>query len=154
VELTALTTEELQAVHPAFAADWSEVFDLERALARRAGTGMPGAKQVARQLARWRKVLKPDRPRPGRTGSRFRDARAVPNRPVGSGAGAFRSGIVFAFFNALSWQIGIGTPMVLFAEQLGATPFQVGLAYSFVFVLTPVQNPVHGVAAAVTGSRR
>jgi argininosuccinate lyase len=57
VELTALTTEELQAVHPAFAADWSEVFDLERALARRAGTGMPGAKQVARQLARWRKVL-------------------------------------------------------------------------------------------------
>ena len=25
----------------------------------------------------------------------------------------FRAGIVFAFFNALSWQIGIGTPMVL-----------------------------------------
>ena len=51
----------------------------------------------------------------------------------------YRSGIVFAFFNALSWQIGIGTPMVLFAEQLGASPFEVGLAYSFVFVLTPVQ---------------
>jgi MFS family permease len=51
----------------------------------------------------------------------------------------FRPGIVFAFFNALAWQIGIGTPMVLFAEQLGATPFQVGLAYSFVFVLTPIQ---------------
>jgi argininosuccinate lyase len=57
VELTALTTGDLQAVHPAFAADWSEVFDLERALERRAGTGMPGAKQVARQLARWRKAL-------------------------------------------------------------------------------------------------
>ena len=51
----------------------------------------------------------------------------------------FRPGLVFAFFNALAWQIGIGTPMVLFAEQLGASPFQVGLAYSFVFVLTPVQ---------------
>lgn len=51
----------------------------------------------------------------------------------------FRPGLVFAFFNALAWQIGIGTPMVLFAEELGASPFQVGLAYSFVFVLTPVQ---------------
>jgi MFS family permease len=51
----------------------------------------------------------------------------------------FRPGLTFAFFNALAWQIGIGTPMVLFAEQLGATPFQVGLAYSFVFVLTPIQ---------------
>jgi MFS family permease len=51
----------------------------------------------------------------------------------------FRPGLVFALFNALAWQIGIGTPMVLFAEQLGATPFQVGLAYSFVFVLTPIQ---------------
>ena len=51
----------------------------------------------------------------------------------------FRPGLTFAFFNALAWQIGIGTPMVLFAEQLGATPFQVGLAYSFVFILTPVQ---------------
>ncbi len=51
----------------------------------------------------------------------------------------FRPGLTFAFFNALAWQIGIGTPMVLFAEELGASPFQVGLAYSFVFVLTPVQ---------------
>lgn len=51
----------------------------------------------------------------------------------------FRSGLWFGFFNALTWQIGIGTPMVLFCEQLGATPFQVGLAYSFVFLLTPLQ---------------
>ena len=27
----------------------------------------------------------------------------------------FRPGLVFAFFNALAWQIGIGTPMVLFS---------------------------------------
>lgn len=50
-----------------------------------------------------------------------------------------RSGLVFGFFNALTWQVGIGTPMVLFAERLGATPLQVGLAYSFVFTLTPIQ---------------
>ncbi|MBL9206056.1 MAG: hypothetical protein JNN01_13275 [Opitutaceae bacterium] len=51
----------------------------------------------------------------------------------------FRYGLIFGFFNALTWQIGIGTPMVLFAEQLGATPAQVGLAYAFVFLLTPIQ---------------
>lgn len=51
----------------------------------------------------------------------------------------FRAGLTFAFYNALAWQIGIGTPMVLFAEQLGASPFQVGLAYAFVFILTPIQ---------------
>ena len=51
----------------------------------------------------------------------------------------FRPGLTFAFFNALAWQVGIGTPMVLFAEELGASPFQVGLAYSFVFILTPIQ---------------
>jgi hypothetical protein len=51
----------------------------------------------------------------------------------------FRAGLLFGFFNALTWQIGIGTPMVLFAERLGATSFQVGLAYAFVFLLTPLQ---------------
>jgi MFS family permease len=51
----------------------------------------------------------------------------------------FRAALVFGFFNALTWQIGIGTPMVLFAQHLGATSFQVGLAYSFVFLLTPIQ---------------
>jgi MFS family permease len=72
----------------------------------------------------------------------------------------FRPGLVFAFFNALAWQIGIGTPMVLFAEQLGASPFQVGLAYSFVFVLTPVQIvstallPRYGFKALMLGGWR
>ncbi|MFI5356817.1 MAG: hypothetical protein ACHQ4G_05735 [Opitutales bacterium] len=50
----------------------------------------------------------------------------------------FRSGLVFAFFNALVWQVAIGTPMVLFAERLGASSFQVGLAYSFIFLQTPL----------------
>ncbi|MSU51668.1 MAG: hypothetical protein EXS37_21685 [Opitutus sp.] len=72
----------------------------------------------------------------------------------------FRPGLIFAFFNALAWQIGIGTPMVLFAEQLGATPFQVGLAYSFVFILTPVQIvstallPRYGFKAVMLGGWR
>lgn len=51
----------------------------------------------------------------------------------------YRPGLSFAFFNALNWQIAIGTPMVLFMEQLGASSLQVGLAYAFTFLLTPVQ---------------
>ncbi len=72
----------------------------------------------------------------------------------------FRPGLTFAFFNALAWQIGIGTPMVLFAEELGATPFQVALAYSFVFVLTPLQIvstallPRYGFKALMLGGWR
>jgi len=72
----------------------------------------------------------------------------------------FRPGLVFAFFNAMAWQIGIGTPMVLFAEQLGATPFQAALAYSFVFVLTPLQIvstallPRYGFKALMLGGWR
>ncbi|MBC8009658.1 MAG: hypothetical protein H7067_06145 [Burkholderiales bacterium] len=51
----------------------------------------------------------------------------------------FRPGLRFSFYNALTWQIATGTPLVLLAEQLGASPAQAGLAYSFVFLLTPVQ---------------
>ena len=66
-------------------------------------------------------------------------ARLIPTEKTDPELAPFRSGLLFGFFNALAWQIGIGTPMVLFCEQLGATPFQVGLAYSFVFLLTPLQ---------------
>jgi argininosuccinate lyase len=58
VEINQLATEDVAVVHPAFTADWSDVFDLRRALAKREGTGMPGPGQLARQFARWRKVLK------------------------------------------------------------------------------------------------
>ncbi|MDE0767983.1 MAG: MFS transporter [Opitutaceae bacterium] len=51
----------------------------------------------------------------------------------------FRPGLSFGFFNAITWQIALGTPMVLFAERLGASTFIVGLVYSFVFLLTPIQ---------------
>ncbi len=57
VQLDHLPTEEVQKIHPAFGADWVGVFDLNRALAKRAGTGMPGPAQVARQFARWEKQL-------------------------------------------------------------------------------------------------
>ena len=50
----------------------------------------------------------------------------------------YRAGLFFGFFNALVWQIAIGTPMVLFAERLGASSLQVGMAYSFVFLQTPL----------------
>ena len=58
VALNQLPTEEVVKVHPAFGADWTDVFDLTRALAKRTGTGMPGPKQVARQFDRWKKLLR------------------------------------------------------------------------------------------------
>ncbi len=57
VELNRLSTADVQSVHPGFGADWADVFDLKRALSKRTGTGMPGPRQVARQLARWQKQL-------------------------------------------------------------------------------------------------
>jgi len=69
----------------------------------------------------------------------------------------FRPALLFGLLNALAWQIAVGTPMILFAQQLGATPFQVGLAYSFVFILAPVQVistallPRYGFKAVMLG---
>lgn len=58
VPLNRLSTADVHGINPAFQADWSEVFDLERALAKREGTGMPGPKQVAKQFGRWAKKLR------------------------------------------------------------------------------------------------
>jgi argininosuccinate lyase len=58
VPLNRLPTAEVQGIHPAFGADWSGVFDLRRALAKRTGIGMPGPGQMARQFARWQKALR------------------------------------------------------------------------------------------------
>jgi predicted MFS family arabinose efflux permease len=51
----------------------------------------------------------------------------------------YRFGFLFSFFNSTSWMVVLGTPVVLLAESLGANTFQVGLLYSFVFLLLPVQ---------------
>ncbi len=64
-------------------------------------------------------------------------AEPVAERPVS--LKPFRAGLAFGFFNAVSWQIALGTPMVLFCERLGASTFEVGLAYAFVFLMTPLQ---------------
>jgi hypothetical protein len=56
-----------------------------------------------------------------------------------AGLRPFRAGLVFGAFNGLTWMIGLGTPMVLFAEALGANALQVGLATSFLYLVLPVQ---------------
>lgn len=58
---------------------------------------------------------------------------------AGSGLRPFRAAFWFGGFNGLTWMIGLGTPMVLLAERLGASTFQVGLASSFLFLLLPLQ---------------
>jgi argininosuccinate lyase len=57
VPLNTLTLEQVRKIHPGFGPDWAEVFDLDRALARRRGTGMPGRAQLARQVRRWKRLL-------------------------------------------------------------------------------------------------
>jgi len=55
--LDRLTLAELQSVDPTFAKDALKVFDLKAAMAKRNLPGAPGTKEVAKQLARWRKLL-------------------------------------------------------------------------------------------------
>jgi argininosuccinate lyase len=55
--LGRLTLAQVRSVHEAFGSDWTKVFDLRRAMARRSGTGMPGPSPLRRQFARWRRVL-------------------------------------------------------------------------------------------------
>jgi len=60
--LNRLTLAELQSVDPLtgtkfFGRDVLGVFDLKTAMAKRNLTGAPGTKEVAKQLARWRKQL-------------------------------------------------------------------------------------------------
>ena len=57
VPLPSLPQEEVLKVHPAFGKNWAEVFDLDRALANRKGTGMPGPRELSKQLRRWRNRL-------------------------------------------------------------------------------------------------
>ncbi|HUA68388.1 MAG TPA: argininosuccinate lyase [Candidatus Saccharimonadales bacterium] len=55
--LNEMPLKELQSVHKIFGRDVLAVFDLQRAMAKRNIIGAPGTKEVARQLARWRKKL-------------------------------------------------------------------------------------------------
>lgn len=55
--LDALSTVDLQSVDKTFGKDARAVFDLSRAMSKRELIGAPGTKEVAKQLARWRKLL-------------------------------------------------------------------------------------------------
>jgi argininosuccinate lyase len=56
-QLPELSNEEVMRLHPGFGPDWASVFDLNRAVEKRKGTGMPGPAQIAKQFARWKKLL-------------------------------------------------------------------------------------------------
>ncbi|HEV2320417.1 MAG TPA: argininosuccinate lyase, partial [Verrucomicrobiae bacterium] len=55
--LNRLTLAELQSVEKTFGRDALAVFDLKKAMAKRNIIGAPGTKEVAKQLARWRRQL-------------------------------------------------------------------------------------------------
>ena len=55
--LNLLTLAELKSVDKKFGRDALDVFDLQRAMAKRNQTGAPGTKEVAKQLKRWREQL-------------------------------------------------------------------------------------------------
>jgi MFS family permease len=57
----------------------------------------------------------------------------------GEGLGPFRAGLFFAGANGVTWMVGLGSPMVLMAERLGADASQIGLASAFVFLVLPIQ---------------
>jgi len=56
--LNELTLAELRSVDQTFAADEPAVFDLKMALNQRNLIGAPGTREVQRQLARWKRLLK------------------------------------------------------------------------------------------------
>jgi hypothetical protein len=55
--LNKLTREELVSINEKFDRAALGVFDLQRAMTRRNLIGAPGTKEVAKQLAKWRKIL-------------------------------------------------------------------------------------------------
>jgi len=55
--LNELPEDEARALAPQLGKNWRDVFDPARALAARERPGMPGPKQVAAQIARWKKAL-------------------------------------------------------------------------------------------------
>ncbi len=55
--LNEVPNEKAKALHPKMGDDWISVFDLARAMKVREGIGMPGPKQIRKQLTRWKKQL-------------------------------------------------------------------------------------------------
>jgi MFS family permease len=45
----------------------------------------------------------------------------------------------FAFTNALTWSVALGTPLILLCRHLGATPVEIGLTTAFPLLVLPLQ---------------
>lgn len=58
VSLSQLSLEDYRSVHPLFARDVREVFDLKKAMGRRRLLGAPGTREMGRQLDFWKKNLR------------------------------------------------------------------------------------------------
>ncbi len=58
--LNKLSLKDLQSVDKRFGKDALEVFNLQKAMSQRNVIGAPGTKEVAKQLARWKKQLRPN----------------------------------------------------------------------------------------------
>ena len=58
--LDQLSAKELQSIDKNFGSDASEIFNLKKAMQRRNAPGAPGTREVQRQIARWREILKRD----------------------------------------------------------------------------------------------
>lgn len=56
VPLDEVPQADAKTIHKKLSGNWREVFDLSRAMRAREGAGMPGPKQIKRQIARWRKA--------------------------------------------------------------------------------------------------
>src|SRR5688572_26322404 len=56
--LDRLSVTELQKIDRSFGPDAGEIFDLKRAMERRDLPGAPGTREMQKQLARWREILK------------------------------------------------------------------------------------------------
>ncbi len=57
VPVNQLPFKKVQVLHEAFEEDWTDVFDLERAMQKRAAVGMPGTKPVGDEIERWKARL-------------------------------------------------------------------------------------------------
>ena len=57
VMINELKTMQARRVHKLIDGDWKKVFDTASALKKREKIGMPGPRQVERQINRWRKLL-------------------------------------------------------------------------------------------------
>lgn len=55
--LNELPYDKVSTIHPDLDRDWSQVFNIDRALNAREQTGMPGPKTIASRLAYWKAVL-------------------------------------------------------------------------------------------------